>query len=190
MKRAIAILLALLMVLSLAACGGGNNTPDTPADNSSSTTGKSENVLNVETLIDAIGEVTVKSEDTIALAEKEYGYLTDTEKEEVSNRTILLRARDAYDEVVYQYLLGVWKNETSSYNYAFELLDGNSFRYTDDYYGHSRNLYGDWSYADGKVTFEFDSILGFEDKRTYSVIFDNDTMVGIDGGGSTLTKQS
>ena len=67
MKKAISMLLALVLCLSLSACG------------------KSKSVKNAEDLIDAIGEITSESGDTIAAAESAYNALTDDEKSKVEN---------------------------------------------------------------------------------------------------------
>lgn len=82
MKRTITILLVLIMVLSLTACG------------------KSEAVKQTESAIDEIGTVSLESENAIANAEKLYNILTDKEKEKVSNRLTLVNSRDEYNSLV------------------------------------------------------------------------------------------
>ncbi len=61
---------------------------------------KSEAVLAAEKAINAIGEVTLESEDLIIEAEKRYDFLTDAEKVTVSNRMTLFDARSAYEKLV------------------------------------------------------------------------------------------
>ena len=81
MKRIVAIVLLLASLLALCACG------------------KSEAVKNTEKAIEAIGTVDGSSEEKIKEAEKQYGYLTDEEKEKVENRSALFAAREAYDKL-------------------------------------------------------------------------------------------
>ena len=56
--------------------------------------GKSEEVKNVEALIDGIGEVTVDSEDSIKKAEEAYDALTDKEKGKVENVDQLEKSKE------------------------------------------------------------------------------------------------
>lgn len=88
MKRIVALILAVVMCLSLCACG------------------KTEAVKAAEEAIAAIGDVTVDSGDKIAHAEKLYGILTEAEKAEVANRLVLAEAQEAFEEsrgkIVYQ----------------------------------------------------------------------------------------
>ena len=74
MKKISSIILVLLICLSLCSC-------------------KSKDVKNVEALIDAIGEVTVNSEDAITAAEEAYASLADEEKVNVENYEVLNSAR-------------------------------------------------------------------------------------------------
>lgn len=78
MKKTIAIILVLVMCVSLCSC-------------------KSKDVKNVETLIDAIGEVTVNSEQAITDAEEAYASLDDDEKADVENYELLTSARADFD---------------------------------------------------------------------------------------------
>ena len=84
MKKILALLLALVMALSLCACGEK----------------KSENVVAVEAAIEAIGEVSLDSEDVIASAENLFEQLTAEEQEKVENRILLTQAREAYEQAV------------------------------------------------------------------------------------------
>lgn len=104
MKKTIAILLALLMVLSLAACGGGSTPTPTPA--ATEAPQKPQAVQDVEALIDAIGEVSIKSGETIDKAEKEYSYLREAEQAQVENYSSLARAKDDYNEAITSFLVG------------------------------------------------------------------------------------
>lgn len=81
MKKAISLMLACVLCLSLCSCG------------------KSEAVKNVEALIDAIGEVTVDSGDAIATAESAYNALTEEEKAKVSGLEKLSSAKVDYVEI-------------------------------------------------------------------------------------------
>lgn len=95
MKKVFSVLLILALCLSLCACG------------------KSKAVSNVESLIGAIGEVTVDSEAAVVEAEEAYNALTDKEKEEVENYADLVSARAVLDEALEiarfrQSILGEW----------------------------------------------------------------------------------
>ena len=81
MKKLLAIPLVILMCLSFSACG------------------KSDAVKAAEEAITAIGEVTVRSGDTIANAEKYYNILTDAEKAKVENRMTLVEAKEAFEKL-------------------------------------------------------------------------------------------
>lgn len=97
------MLMALVMCLSLCACG------------------KSEAVKNAESLIDAIGEVTVDSEAAVAAAEEAYNALTEKEKAKVENTSTLEAARDALDaELFRQSFLGEWVNIDTSAKISFD----------------------------------------------------------------------
>lgn len=82
MKKAISLILAFVLCLSLCACG------------------KSEAVKNVEAMIDAIGEVTAESNDTIVAAESAYNALTEEEKGQVSGISTLSAAKIDYVEIL------------------------------------------------------------------------------------------
>lgn len=81
MKKLFVMLLAVSMLLSLCACG------------------KSEEVINVESLISTIGTVSLKSEDAILEAEKAYKALPADDKEKVSNYADLETARGSYEDL-------------------------------------------------------------------------------------------
>lgn len=81
MKKLLALLLVLALCLSLCSCG------------------KSEAVKAAEDAIAAIGSVTLNSKDAIEKAEKLYGVLTESEKEQVSNRLALIEAREKLESL-------------------------------------------------------------------------------------------
>lgn len=64
--------------------------------------GKSKAIKEVETLIDAIGEVTADSETAVLTAEKAYDALTTEESEQVENYSALMEAREALDSALYE----------------------------------------------------------------------------------------
>ena len=80
MKRV--LILSVIIVLLIGGCG------------------KSEAVKKTEDAIAAIGTITLESEGAIIDAEKLYNILTDKEKEQVSNRLVLVDARDEYEKLV------------------------------------------------------------------------------------------
>lgn len=81
MKKAISLTLVFVIWLSLCAFAKNNAVKD------------------VEEAIDAIGDVTIESEDAILKAERMYDYLTDIEKTQVENKGELVEARYAYDKL-------------------------------------------------------------------------------------------
>lgn len=102
MKKTISLLLALVMCLSLCACG------------------KNDAVKNVETLIDAIGEVTLDSDAAIAAAEEAYNALTAEDKTAVENYALLQSARESLDrELFRQSILGDWLTIDGSMTFTF-----------------------------------------------------------------------
>lgn len=82
-KRLAALVLTLAMALSLTACG------------------KSEEAKAAEALIDAIGEVTLESEEAISAAEDAYAALTEEDQKAVDPAK-LESARGTYDQLVLQ----------------------------------------------------------------------------------------
>ncbi len=82
MKKFITLLIAFAFALSLCACG------------------KSEAVKNAESLIAAIGEVTLDSESAIVAAEEAYATLTAEEKEQVENYSVLIDAKAEIVEIL------------------------------------------------------------------------------------------
>ncbi len=82
MKKGMSLVLVLVLCLSL--CGFG----------------KSQAVQETEKAINDIGTVSLSSEDAIKKAEKLMSVLTEREKEKVSNRLILIDARETFDELV------------------------------------------------------------------------------------------
>lgn len=87
MKKTISLLLALILCLSMCACG------------------KSEAIKSVEAMIDTLGEITLESIDAIRSAEDAYSALPEEEQKKVGNYETLTEARDAYYELA---LLGDW----------------------------------------------------------------------------------
>ena len=82
-----ALILCLLMLLSLAGCG------------------ESRALKEAESLIDAIGEVTVESGESIIAAEEAYARLSDKEKEALKNADILTTAREKLDVLLTEDLI-------------------------------------------------------------------------------------
>ena len=76
-------MLALVMVLGIVGCNTKTNA-----------------AKEAEEAINAIGEVTIESEELISIAEKAYGILTENEKETVENRIDLVNAREKYENIV------------------------------------------------------------------------------------------
>lgn len=111
MKRVIALCLSFSLCFFLFACG------------------KSDAVIAAEEAIAAIGTVTIDSGDAIANAEKLYNILSDSEKQEVENRLILVEAQEAFEQAQIEFELMQAEQEQAKneaiYNnakHAFELL--------------------------------------------------------------------
>lgn len=102
MKRIYALFLIIAISLSLCSCG------EKEAE-------KSQSVKDVESAIDAIGNVTLDSEEVIAKAERMYDFLTDSEKALVENKGLLVEARYAYDKLYVDQIYITAKN-------AYELM--------------------------------------------------------------------
>ena len=81
MRKAISLVLTIALCFSLCACG------------------KSSAVKDVEKAIDSIGEVSLDSAEAIKNAEKMLSILTESEKEKVDNRLVLLEARETYNKL-------------------------------------------------------------------------------------------
>lgn len=118
MKKAICLLLALVMALSLCACG------------------KSKAVKAAQDAIGEIGQVTMDSGEAIKNAEKLYSILTEAEKAKVNNRLDLVEARETYDSIVSK---AVYENAYQAYEKLMEAadlcIDGMDDIYNAWYYG-------------------------------------------------------
>lgn len=77
------LIITLVILLLLVACGNQ----------------KSQQALDAEMAIAAIGEIDLNSEEKIKYAEKLYSVLTETEKAQVENRLQLIDAREVYDKL-------------------------------------------------------------------------------------------
>lgn len=84
MKKSLSLVLVLAMCLSLCACG------------------KSQAVKDTETLISAIGEVSLDSGDDIDAAKEAYEALTEKEVAKVENYELLTKAEEAFKELSYE----------------------------------------------------------------------------------------
>lgn len=95
MKKVISLILAIAMCLLLCACG------------------KSGAVLKVEELISAIGEVSLESKSAIESAQEAFNALTEEEKAEVENYSVLVESHDAFKQLeakeVYENIKAAWQ---------------------------------------------------------------------------------
>jgi hypothetical protein len=93
LKKTIALALCVLMLFSLTAC-------------------KSGVVKNVESMIAALGEITVDSQAAVEAAEAAYAALSDSDKTQVENAQTLTEARTALDKALKEArrkaILGTW----------------------------------------------------------------------------------
>lgn len=80
--------------------------------------GKNKNVVAAEEAIEAIGKVTLDSEDLIESAEKLYNILTDKEKSDVSNRLDLTEARKTFDELLNEQIIDDYYDNLESATYT------------------------------------------------------------------------
>ena len=72
MKKAISLLLALVMCLSLCACGGGNDTPETTVAPTKATAAPTEEKIIPPTVEETIAETTIPPEETEEQGESLY----------------------------------------------------------------------------------------------------------------------
>ena len=98
MKKVVTLILVLMLCLVLCACG------------------KSEAVIQAETLISVVGEVTLDSESAIAAAESAYHALSEKEQAQVENYATLTEARSTFDTMLVEemekraFYYGEWKD--------------------------------------------------------------------------------
>ena len=134
MKRIIIFVFSIILCLSLCACNS-----------------KNEAVVNVEKLIESIGEVTVNSEEVIRVAEEAYAALSDEDKAAVENYETLVVARD---DLTRKMIYGEWtllgKTETT----IVVKEDGTAVLYPD-----YLNLEFTWEYTLEKKTINLNGIV-------------------------------
>ncbi len=146
MKKVITILLALLMVLSFAACGGGQTT-HTPGAQTTPTPEpqKTKAVQDLEANIYAIGEVGLESKAAIDEAEKQFCLLTDEERKMVENLEVLLLAEVAFDALQDSVLnedliIGTWilsQGRLVNDCTKLEIYEAGIAKYTSEYYSYA-----------------------------------------------------
>ena len=123
MKKAISLILTLVLCMSLCACG------------------KSRAVQAAIDAIDAIGEVSLNSEEVVHEAEKYYNLLTDNEKEKVDNRLVLVEARETLDKLNKIKFVGTWETVVdNSMIYTLVLYEGGTGSYTWDKHNYTYNV--------------------------------------------------
>ncbi len=99
MKRFLALLLVLAVVLALCACG---ESADNPEPTEATEESASPAARQLEEQIYALGEISLDSKDAIEAAEAAYEALSAVEKEQVRNIAILQAARFSYDCLLQQ----------------------------------------------------------------------------------------
>ena len=167
MRKTIIIGLVILLMVSLFGCAK-----------------KSAAVTAVEEAIDSIGEITILSKDKIDEVEKEYGYLTDSEKEQVENRTSLLRAIDEYNELLHDTAVGSWSVEyvNASYLYSFREDGSVSFFGYDSWEEKSLpQEHGTWKIEDNKIQVSFSD--GTTDTLKFVIVDDQLSSLHSEGKG-------
>lgn len=103
MKKVVSLILAFVLCLSMCACE------------------QNVTVSNVEALIEAIGEVSLESENQIVAAEEAYNTLSEEEKTSVENYDTLISARTALDKMLLeQSICGEWHMLQSSNVFIFK----------------------------------------------------------------------
>lgn len=129
MKKGISLVLVAVMCLSLCACG------------------KSQSVKDVESAINAIGEVSLDSEEAISKAERMYEYLTDSEKSAVENKGVLVEARYFYDSIYAETIYNKAKCAFEDLTYVSKLYIFNAHGLKDALrFGNYENA---WTYDEG-----------------------------------------
>lgn len=140
MKKLITAIAVLALCLSLCACG------------------KSEAVKNVESMIDALGEVTSGSADAIEAIENAYNALAAEEQAKVSNYAAFTTARDQYYA---QILPGSWRySHVELWTVLNTDLCGNDFVLNSDMTWNGNacgSMSGTWQVSNGEVILHEDT---------------------------------
>lgn len=167
MKKIKVIMTAIILSLSLISCG------------------KSEEVKNVESLIESIGTVTRETESKIIEAEKEYSNLLEDDKSKVDNYDDLQNARDEYNNIGKDFseetkycaraiitIKNCLKDPNSIEVHKVDFNDGEHKYAQIDY--SAKNSYGGLSRSTYIVTNDEDVIIsGKPDDETYLYFIDN-----------------
>ncbi len=186
MKRWIALLMALGMLIALCACGETGTQAETPTPEPTPEPTPGPAAL-VEKQIDALGEISLDSKDALEAAEAAYAALTPEEQAQVRNLAILQAARLVYDEAAAKQaaddaeaalltemepFVGTWVMEYPLYDSRFELRAGGEYVVN--------NFTGDWSCDPAAGTL----VIGGE----RYVIFEEDgfTKIRVDSADSSL----
>ena len=189
MKKVLALVLALVLVLSLAACAGDK---------------KPQEVSDVESLIDEIGSVSTQSGDAITKAERKYNELSSEEKAQVLNYNVLQKAKDEYENLVTEFLIGRWeRNRVAEFDYE-EFSTGDSIKDTIVIFdGYSRlvmtnttknnRIVGDYTYEwlieDGLLKFKIHAT-DEKDVFKYRIDFKNETLTSVGNTDDLFYKKS
>lgn len=193
MKKIIALVLALVFVMSLAACG-----------KSEEEIALEQAVTNVETLINEIGTVTTESDNAITKAEKAYNNLSADEQAKVLNYNTLQKAKDEYEKLVTDFLIGRWeRNRVAEFDYE-EFSTGDSLKDTIVIFdGYSRLrivnttkhniIVGDYTYEwlieDGLLKFKVHAT-DEKDVFKYRIDFKNETLTSVGNTDDLFYKKS
>lgn len=194
MKKALVLMLALVFVLLLAACGKSEE-------------GKAieQAVTNVESLINKIGTVTTGSGNAIKEAEKAYNNLSSDEKAKVLNYEALQKAKNDYEDIVTNFLIGRWeRNRVADFDFEEEFSKGDKLNDTIVIFdGYSRLkitnttkhniIVGDYTYEwvieDGLLKFKSNAT-DKDDVFSYNIDFKNETLASVNGSGNLFYKKS
>lgn len=129
MKKVWLCLLALMLVLSLCGC-------------------KSEEVQNVEAMIETIGTVTDESIKEIDAAMAAYDVLRKKDQEKVENYAVLT---DAYDDWLELHIVGEWIDEPMYFYNIEEMYEEVTVTLNDDLTADGECIYGNWRVENGAI---------------------------------------